>query len=211
MIIYNGMAIVSNNDPNFPEHSYPFHQDEVKSFYSAIKDHINGAAAESDSKLFVTEPNDYLDTFFPRKGMEQIIGPLDQTVDDDVFTFLMGIDEKEVDFVSKEAAKYPNLLFRHWRAVPYAELFIKGADKGHALKYIAAQYGIDPKDIYAFGDSENDREMLAFAGHPFVMQNATKKEALHSLFQPCNASILSIYYPMDFKVGYTIGYMKRNF
>jgi hydroxymethylpyrimidine pyrophosphatase-like HAD family hydrolase len=72
------------------------------------------------------------------------------------------------------------MLFRSWRDVPVAELFYKGADKGHALKYIAAQYGIDPKDIYAFGDSENDREMLSFSGHPFVMKNATSKSLKES-------------------------------
>ena len=180
MIVYNGMKIVSNNDPDFPEHSYPFNGEEVREYYKTIKSHIKGAAAESDEKLFVTEPDDYLDTFFPRRGMEQIIGPLDETIDGDVFTFLMSLDPSEMPFAAKEAEKYQNMLFRSWRDVPVAELFYKGADKGHALKYIAAQYCIDPKDIYAFGDSENDREMLSFSGHPFVMKNATSKSLKES-------------------------------
>ncbi|MBP5091512.1 MAG: HAD family phosphatase [Bacilli bacterium] len=181
MIIYNGMAIVSNNDPDFPERAYSFKKEEIREYYSSIKGHIKGAAAENEDKLFVTRPDEYLDTFFPRKGMEQIVGPLDQTVDDDVFTFIVSLDEEEVPFVMAQSEKYQNMVFRRWRSVPVAELFYKGADKGHALEYIAAQYGIDRENIYAFGDSENDREMLLFAGHPYVMNNATS-ESLKSSF-----------------------------
>ena len=57
MIVYNGMKIVSNNDPDFPEHSYPFSGEEVKEYYQTIKGHIKGAAAENDDKLFVTVPS----------------------------------------------------------------------------------------------------------------------------------------------------------
>ena len=49
------------------------------------------------------------------------------------------------------------------------------ADKWHAVKRAADWYGIDPKNIIAFGDQENDRMMLFSAGHGFVMCNGGAK------------------------------------
>lgn len=55
----------------------------------------------------------------------------------------------------------------------------KECSKGNALKVIAQQMGIDMKRIMAFGDGENDLDMLRKVGHPVAMENAqeiVKKE-----------------------------------
>ncbi len=49
----------------------------------------------------------------------------------------------------------------------------QGCSKGHALKRWAAHRGLDRREIMAIGDNYNDLEMLAFAGVPFVMGNAS--------------------------------------
>ncbi len=48
-----------------------------------------------------------------------------------------------------------------------------GCSKGHALKRWAAHRGLERHEIMAIGDNYNDIEMLAFAGVPFVMGNAS--------------------------------------
>jgi len=53
-----------------------------------------------------------------------------------------------------------------------AEFVPKGGTKGDALKALAQHLGIDPIDVYAFGDEENDKTMLAYAGHGIAMKNA---------------------------------------
>ncbi len=45
--------------------------------------------------------------------------------------------------------------------------------KGHALKRWAAHRGLERQEIMAIGDNYNDIAMLAFAGVPFVMGNAS--------------------------------------
>ena len=47
-----------------------------------------------------------------------------------------------------------------------------GADKGVALGVACAEIGIDPRDVVAFGDAENDLEMFAIAGRSFAMGQA---------------------------------------
>ena len=54
-----------------------------------------------------------------------------------------------------------------------------GVDKGAALAEAGRVLGIDPADMAAFGDNENDREMMELVGHPFLMD-------------PCNPSMLDI-------------------
>lgn len=47
-----------------------------------------------------------------------------------------------------------------------------GCTKGHALGKLCALLNIGREDVLAIGDNYNDREMLDFAGHPFVVANA---------------------------------------
>lgn len=54
------------------------------------------------------------------------------------------------------------------------ELMPVGVDKGRALHALCARCGTTPDRAIAIGDSENDLEMLAAAGMPVAMGNATE-------------------------------------
>ena len=54
----------------------------------------------------------------------------------------------------------------------YYEIMPKGLSKGKSLLEIADYYGIDKKDIIAFGDEINDVSMLEVAGIAVAMDNA---------------------------------------
>lgn len=47
--------------------------------------------------------------------------------------------------------------------------------KGHALERWANHRGITRDQVMAIGDNYNDIEMLAFAGRPFIMGNASEE------------------------------------
>ena len=55
------------------------------------------------------------------------------------------------------------------------EIMPSGIDKGSALREISAYLGLTADEVMAIGDQENDRPMLAFAGHSTAMGNATDK------------------------------------
>lgn len=48
----------------------------------------------------------------------------------------------------------------------------KGIHKANALKHLLTVYQKQPSDLIAFGDQLNDKEMLAYAGSGYAMQNA---------------------------------------
>ena len=50
-----------------------------------------------------------------------------------------------------------------------------GCSKGHALERWANYRGIPREQVMAIGDNYNDIEMLAFAGVPFIMGNASEE------------------------------------
>lgn len=54
------------------------------------------------------------------------------------------------------------------------EVMNKNANKGNALRVVAGHLGLDSSQIMAFGNGENDKEMLEMAGIAYLMGNTRK-------------------------------------
>lgn len=63
------------------------------------------------------------------------------------------------------------------------ELTARGVSKGRALAALAEKLGLNASQVMAFGDADNDLEMLAWAEWSFAMENGTDqaKTAAHFL------------------------------
>ena len=59
------------------------------------------------------------------------------------------------------------------RDLSIVDVLNAGCSKGHALERWARHRGYTPDQVMAVGDNYNDIEMLAFAGRPFIMGNAS--------------------------------------
>jgi Cof subfamily protein (haloacid dehalogenase superfamily) len=59
------------------------------------------------------------------------------------------------------------------RDLSIVDVLNQGCSKGHALERWANFRGIPREEVMAIGDNYNDIEMLAFAGVPFIMGNAS--------------------------------------
>jgi len=60
------------------------------------------------------------------------------------------------------------------RDLSIVDILNKDCSKGHALERWAAHRGIPREQVMAIGDNYNDIEMLAFAGYPVIMGNASE-------------------------------------
>ena len=58
------------------------------------------------------------------------------------------------------------------RDLTIVDVLNRDCSKGHAVERWATHRGIRREQVMAIGDNYNDVEMLAFAGHPFIMGNA---------------------------------------
>jgi Cof subfamily protein (haloacid dehalogenase superfamily) len=61
------------------------------------------------------------------------------------------------------------------RDLSIVDVLNAGCSKGHALERWANHRGLTSEQVMAIGDNYNDIEMLAFAGHPFIMGNAAEE------------------------------------
>src|ERR1700680_1465208 len=61
------------------------------------------------------------------------------------------------------------------RDLSIVDVLNAGCSKGHALERWANHRRITREQVMAIGDNYNDIEMLAFAGHPFIMGNASEE------------------------------------
>lgn len=74
---------------------------------------------------------------------------------------------------------------------PYIEVTDPGADKGHALRWVAGQRNIDAASVAAIGDSDNDAPMFAFAGRSYAVAGATPlaRASAHKVVGPRGAGV----------------------
>jgi Cof subfamily protein (haloacid dehalogenase superfamily) len=61
------------------------------------------------------------------------------------------------------------------RDLSIVDVLNAGCSKGHALERWVDYRGIGREQVMAVGDNYNDIEMLEFAGHPFIMGNASEE------------------------------------
>jgi hypothetical protein len=61
------------------------------------------------------------------------------------------------------------------RDLSIVDVLNAGCSKGHALERWANYRHVTREEVMAIGDNYNDIEMLAFAGHPFIMGNASEE------------------------------------
>jgi len=61
------------------------------------------------------------------------------------------------------------------RDLSIVDVLNRDCSKGHALERWARHRGIARAQVMAIGDNHNDAEMLAFAGVPFIMDNACEE------------------------------------
>ena len=55
------------------------------------------------------------------------------------------------------------------------DVYRKGFTKGTAVRHMIEKLGFDLNNSYAFGDGENDMQMLQLVGHGVAMGNAVPK------------------------------------
>ncbi len=75
---------------------------------------------------------------------------------------------KVYDLLSKDVFELAQL------SEDYFEISKSGVNKSHAVRKLAEHLGVSTDEVIAFGDSDNDREMLKLVGKGVAMWNAPK-------------------------------------
>lgn len=82
--------------------------------------------SENEKKIYVDKDDAFLFAFYEKNDLEVIEGPLDKTIDEDVFTFVMKIDsdENKRNKIKEIVSTFPEVQVRFWGGDEYCELYL---------------------------------------------------------------------------------------
>lgn len=144
----------------------------------AEKHNIHNMLAEIIDDVYFHYHDQKLLDVFSMGNPEVKIGDLRKNLGDDVTSILIHAPEEHVDKIRGYLSDVHAEVVDHRRwAAPWhvIEIIKAGVNKAVGLKKIAEYYQIPPTQIIAFGDEDNDLEMLEYAGHGVAMGNAIDK------------------------------------
>ncbi|GGE72341.1 Cof-type HAD-IIB family hydrolase [Priestia taiwanensis] len=136
---------------------------------------IKNVLAEVIDDVYIHYPDESLDHIFQMGNPNIFMGdPLD-TLRRDPTCLLIDADEEEVEKVRTHLSNVHAEVIDHRRwAAPWhvIEIVRTGLSKAVGLQRIAEYYNIPQERIIAFGDEDNDFEMIEYAGYGIAMGNA---------------------------------------
>lgn len=175
IICYNGAKIFDPKDPNYHDTAYKFPKEKILEFCSAFADIVPGIMAENEDTIWANENDDFLFNFYIKDEMNVVIGDFEKIINQDPIIFIgRYIDTPEnrkriVDIVETNS----NIKVRFWDTDNYFELYYEGISKYNSLLEIAKYYDIPEENIYAFGDADNDIEVMTHCKNGIAMKNSS--------------------------------------
>lgn len=178
IITYNGACVYDPKDKSFPPYHFYFKKEDVIDYINKFEEgDIVEMFAETDDTIYFMNEENKFSKMFHLEGMKIVTGDFRKTLHEDVYAFVFKFkDQKTMDRGLKEELHDDNLFFRSWYDCRYiAELGTYTTSKATGIEKIRLVHNIDKAHTIAFGDAENDVEMLTSVGIPFAMKNASEK------------------------------------
>lgn len=176
VICYNGAYIYPGEEKDLPEYCSSFPKEKILKIIKDISyDYLDNVILETNNDIYLLHDDEELDIFFTKKEMNVHLGLIEDNLNEDTMTMLIKVkDQKYNPLVQKVVESHPNFKLRFWSGKWYeiSEIYYDNVNKGQALQRIADYYHIPKENIIAFGDANNDVELLEYAGIGVAMKNA---------------------------------------
>lgn len=181
IINFNGAYIHHPEDGSFEDILAQIPTEVIITLFdSELQNYIVNAFCEYKDHLYVLHQGDTIRDWFHIDTCTSVkFGPFKETLDEHPNGFLLetkkGMAEEVMAFLREH---YSDIITcRNWDGDNdnIIEVFKSDTNKATAIEKLAKYYNIEPKDIIAFGDGDNDIEMLMYAGVGVAMDNAIDK------------------------------------
>lgn len=179
IVNFNGAFIHHPTDPTWGTFHSPMDLKVAKEIVEACRSfHFYNIVAEVIDDVYLHYHDEKLLDIFSLGNPKITTGDLGEYLNDSPTSLLIHTDEDELIKIRKHLSEVHAEVIEHrsW-AAPFhvVEIIKSGLNKAVGLKKAALYYQIPQERIIAFGDEDNDLEMLEFAGHGVAMGNATEE------------------------------------
>lgn len=104
-----------------------------------------------------------------------VVDDFSQLYENDNYKIMYRVNEEDMPAIEAHVAAHPSPYFKGFKTgIMMMEFANIKASKGYALEQFCRMHDIDIKDVWAFGDTTNDNEMLQTAGVGVCMKNGSE-------------------------------------
>ncbi len=115
---------------------------------------------------------------YPYETEPDGVGDVADFIREDVTKLLFWHADAAVETMHRSLDSLP--VHGTWSMPGLLEVVGQGVNKCRALEWVASDLGLKAEEVAAFGDEDNDKEMLAWAGLGVAMANATANVKAHA-------------------------------
>ncbi|MFX0559935.1 HAD family hydrolase [Tepidibacillus infernus] len=172
MICSNGTMIYDRiNDRNMKHFTMP--KEVAISILEGFKPHVSNILGFYDQLVYSLTNDQVVEWWkvsFQRTP--DYIGDFAHLLQHDISKFEIFLKDRQVIFNHEELEESLSDQIYLLKSPGYIEIMPKGTSKWHALKEVLTYYDLDPARTIAFGDGNNDIEMITNVGMGVAMGNA---------------------------------------
>lgn len=179
VVNFNGAFVHHPKDHNFGVHHSPLDMSVAKDIVESCNSfHFHNIVAEVIDDVYIHYHDEKLLEIFSYGNPNITTGDLRKFLHDSPTSMLIHSEEDQVNQIRQHLAEVHAEVIeqRSWgHPFPVIEIVKHGLNKAVGLKRVSEYYGIPKERIIAFGDEDNDLEMIDFAGYGIAMGNAIDK------------------------------------
>jgi Cof subfamily protein (haloacid dehalogenase superfamily) len=176
IVNFNGAYIHHPLDPSWRQYHSPLELSIAQEIVKACAGFgVKNIYAEVIDDVYVRQVDEGMKHIFQFGNPKVYTGDLLHILKDSPTCLLIDADEHEVELIRKHLSDVHAEVIDHRRwAAPWhiIEIVKSGLNKAIGLQKIAKHYDIPRERIIAFGDEDNDFEMIEYAGHGVAMGNS---------------------------------------
>ncbi len=176
IVNHNGGLLTSKHDKNFEGYSVTVDYETILDIFKNNEHLIDNAFGEILDDIYLWRDTEEIQPFLHNfNGARLFIGNFNDILPGPTNGFII-FAKKGMGYIIEDYIKTHyngKVLCRNW-GVKYnyiIEVYSPEANKGTALEYVSNYLGFDREQIIAFGDGDNDIEMIEYAGIGVSMKN----------------------------------------
>jgi len=173
VVCYQGAAIVDPASGRFLRH-VPIPLELAREAIDAIQSAGHGLNCYVDDELYVAQLTPEAGAYASFQHIElHVVGPLLEWLELPPTKLVVVGDPERLDRLGADLrAHFDGRLFIAKSLPFFLELAHPEVSKGSGLQFVADRLRFGPEGTVAFGDGENDLELVAWAGYAVAVENA---------------------------------------